>query len=207
MRNILLGVIIIIAIISVAMAGSFASFSDTEESVGNSLETGIWELADLANNNTNETFVMGGTQTFGENGNTQTWNLPASGGGGGGGGGAGPILRLLMGNFGTTPAAGKFSIICVNESSDPDGEPSDVDTALIVNEMTYGDLDLLALLIDTNRDGKISLEELEQQGLYGLEIPGDLNSPINIRMALEYDPGAIGYDGHKAKMTLKVIHE
>ena len=191
MKRILLSVVVILAVASLATVGTLAHFSDTETSAGNYLETGSIDLK-LAD--PDEWF---GEDPLGDS-VTQTWYLPGSL--------PGDVVEgeLSLTNYGDTPAD-HVDINCVNQNFDPAGGPSDKDTVMIITEIKYNTLDLLPLLTPTRPDGKITLDDLEAQGLHGLDPPGGPSvggGPLTLKMTVEFDPTATAYQGHKTIMTL-----
>lgn len=194
MKRILLSVIVILAVASLATVGTFAYFSDSESSQGNTLQMGSLDLK-LAD--PSEWF---GDDPLGDS-VTQTWYLPDSM--------PGDVVtgELQLANYGTTPAD-HVDIDCVNQNFDPLGGWSDKDTVMIIKVMTYNSQDLLALLTPTRPDGKITLHDLEQQGLQGLDPPGGPSvpgGPLTLSMTIEFDPAAVVYQGHKTIMTLIIF--
>lgn len=194
MKQIALSVLILLAVASLAVLGTFASFVDTEVSPGNTYQAGSLDLV----------LSDGDPSTYGQ-GVQQTWNIflafP--------GDSVSRSVRLV--NFGTVGDHVSVGCLCDNQwRLDP--PPSDPlrpkDAVLIITEMTYAagtpDEETIvwvddihwpevggynfdaARITDYDGDGLISLDDLEKQAVEFRPAPN--SGALGFRLSVQFEP-------------------
>lgn len=219
MRQVLLSLIIIIAVASLAAVGTYASFSDSEEQIGDSLQAGSLDLQ------LGDTFPYPGVsppyswdEDYGDDPDsvTMTWDYEL---GYPGGMVPGETLASMvkLRNVGSIVGT-SLDILCVNQNSAWAGGPLDKDTQMIILTLLYHNMTSLNLLdnpdpdkciTDQDGDGKITLNDWELDPILGLT-PPPLGSEAFLEMTVLFDPDApfetVGtpgsYQGCETNMTL-----
>ena len=196
MKQILLSVIVILAVASLATAGTLAHFSDTETSAGNVIETAN---VDLTLADPNEDF---GEEPLGESVEA-TWMLPDAF--------PGDMVTSYVTLKSTDGSNGRFvDISCHNQNIDDEDGTSTKDKELIIIEMIYGCDSIIwgevnsfddYWITDLDGDGQISLDEFEAQGILGLPPPAAAGTPFTMRIKFDEDAGN-EYQGDKTVMRL-----
>jgi len=217
MKQVLLPIFGIVMVLTLAGAGTLASFSDTETSSGNTFETGSLDLK-LAD--TDEWF---GDDPLGDS-VSATWVLD------GAFPGESVTASLVARNFGTIDAS-RLEMRTVNKCSEPtdDTEPEhvaesailgyevpydagygifDKDKELIVTLMIYDGVIIIwgeensfnpAYVTDIDGDGQISLDELETQTII---LPPPNVGSWSLLMTIKFDEDAGNeYQGDRVDTT------
>jgi len=177
MKRILTAIVLIGIVAMLAGAGTFAYFSDTETSTGNTFTAGTLDLK-----------IRNGDESWGD-GVTSTWTMSNMK--------PGDTCTGFLGlrNEGTV-SADHLEITCSSIVTDPAGPESDteegttdMDEAMEITHMLYYDdtwsVDLLALLIDHNGNGIKDLDDFETQGFDDLPPP---NGATWFEMDLRFHP-------------------
>jgi len=221
MKQVLLALTTIIAVTSLAIVGTYASFSDIETSRGNYLATGSLDLQ-LGDTLPYPGFIWPyePDEDYGEDPEgdsvTLTWDYER---GYPTGMVPGDYLqsRVKLRNVGTITGT-TLDISCNNQNRAWPGGPEDRDTQMIIEELTYyntTEVDLLndpdpdKRIEDIDGDGKITLDDWEFDPIVGLT-PPPLGSQACLAMTVHFDPeapfGTIGtsgsYQGCETNMTL-----
>ena len=185
MNTKLLNSLLIIAMAACLAGATYAHFSDTEVSTGNTFASGTLDLKikDQDENNYKD-------------GVSETWTMSDMKPGDSVSG----WVRLR--NDGCMEAD-HLEINVTNTMIDPYGPESDseegttdMDVEMIITEMNYtyhtGTVraNCLELMDDTDEDGKISLDELEAQGIDDLPAPPDKDKFYTLYMTIMFDPDA-----------------
>jgi len=216
MKQILLSLVVIVVVGSLAAAGTYAGFSDTETSQGNYFETGSLDLQ------LGDTLPYpGGTwpykpdEDYGQDPDGDsvlaTWDYHL---GYPGGMESGDWLESLvkLRNVGNIEAT-SLDISCHNENTAPPGGSLDKDTKMIIVELIYfnssitpvnllTDPDPQKRVQDMDDDGQITLHDWELDPIVGLP-PPPIGTEAAVRMTVLFHPNAGNdYQGCSTMMTL-----
>jgi len=193
-RKILTAVFVVGLVATMAGAGIYAYFSDTETSTGNIFTAGTLNLQ-----------IRDGDESWGD-GVTSTWTMSNMKPGDTCTGFVG--LRRLG-----TISADHLEIACSNSVTDPPGPESDteegttdMDEAMEITHMLYYDdtweVDLLALLTDQNGNGIKDLDDFETQGFDDLTPP---NGATWFEMDLRFHPTLADNDYQGDTLTTTIL--
>ena len=220
MKRVFLALTVIVVVVSLATAGTFAHFSDTEESQDNYLETGSLDLQlgddapEVIRGNGTVEYPDAEAEAYGEDplgdSVTETWLLPNA-----------EVDDTVtscvhLRNVGDLSGDDLY-VDCRIRNIDFQGGTSDKDEMLVINSLVYRDSSSIsivwtnvtgqhynpAFIDDDDGDGRITLNDLELHGLV-LPVPNTgftrLCMRVTLDVPLDIDPNQ--YQGDETQMTL-----
>jgi len=223
MKQVFLALTVIMVVASLAMVGTYASFSDIETSQDNYLETGSLDLqlgddapVVMRSGSTTPEYPGGTAEGYGEDplGDSveETWLLPQAD--------VGDTVNSLVWvrNVGSLPGD-HLDVYCTINNIDFYGGTSNKDEMLVINYLTYYDTFnsfnipivytinnvqycTAPYMANMDSDSRITLNDLELHGIPGLPVPiGDF---IQLEMSVTFDPTSNPnqYQGDETQMTL-----
>jgi predicted ribosomally synthesized peptide with SipW-like signal peptide len=169
---------LITSLLTVALAtgvgayGTFAYFSDTEQSTANVFSSGTLDLA-LDSPDSVDAFV--GAENFapGDDANG-TLHLENQG-----------TITDYDGDDHDVSLTMNVSL----SQTDADGQSTDMASHLVLSTLTYGGTDLTSQISDANDNGRLDLADLAAQDLENLDDPGSAGMDLDVQIAFAEDAG------------------